>query len=207
MMTCLLSQYVLLIRPKSQDLKNLEAKNKSDTSQITQLKSDIATIQDNAKKAVDARNDDIKKMEGIIASLKLNIEEERKLKDEALQGKSGLESALQKKINQLSNDMAVVQKNAEKAVQEKSQEMDHMSVKIAGLEKELTATQSKSQSTLKERDALLSSMRADLNNLTKLKDEAQKERDMIEKDLSAKNFELKNKISTVKMTADQVSRI
>ena len=103
--------------------------------------------------------------------------------------------------------MAVVQRNAEKAVQEKSQEMDHMSIKIAGLEKELTATQSKSQSTLKERDALLSSMRADLNNLTKLKDEAQKERDMIEKDLSAKNFELKNKISTVKMTADQVSRI
>ena len=66
----------------------------------------------------------------VVASLKANIAEERKLCDEVLQGKSGLESQLQKKIDQLSHDIVIAQKNAEAAVQEKNQQLERMNVAI-----------------------------------------------------------------------------
>ncbi len=82
--------------------------------------------------------------------------------------------------------------------------IDHqLKAKIAQLEKELSYSRATNESVMKERDTVLSTMRADFNKLTKLKDDAQKERDDVERTLSAKNFELRNKIASLQITAEK----
>ncbi len=227
------------IDQQSQELKRLEASTSEEknalAAEISRLKNEMSTAQSNAQKTIDARTAEIRNMEQVIAKLKSTIEEEKQLADEAMQGKSGLEKALQMKIALLSNDIANAQKNVEAVVQEKNRELEHLNsqikklteevkaesslkiqatkerdnidhqlkAKIAQLEKELSDSRATNELTLKERDNILSTMRADLNKLTKLKDDAQKERDDVEKELTAKNYELRNKISTIQITADK----
>jgi len=205
-------------------LQSISNENGALDAQIAQLKKDMAGAQDNAQKAIDSRNAEIQKMEQVIATLKANIEQERTLRNETVTSKSELESALQKKIDELSQGMAVARTNADRAQKETEEQAAAMAAlkedivrerkmkeriardlkaNIAQLETELKEGRANNESALKQRDAQVSTMHADLNTLSKLKDEAQTERDAIEKKLTAQNFELKNKISTFKMTADQ----
>ena len=223
---------------QAQELSRLEASASDEKNvlavELSQLKNDMLTAQSNAEKIIDARTAEIRNMEQIISKLKSTIEDQRRLTDEAIKGKSGLERALQAKIAQLSNDMASTQKNSEEVIHEKNRELERLNshisklteevkaeslrtvqatkerdsighqlkAKIAQLEKELLDSRATNESVLNERDSALSTLRADLNKLTKLKDDAQKERDDVERTLTAKNFELRNKISSLQIAAE-----
>merc|ERR1711971_1167194 len=106
--------------------------------------------------------------------------------------------SLNKMIGKLKDEIATEIRLKEAAIEERNDVKKHMS----HLEKQLTA-QSTTEAEVKQRDTLLSTLRADLNSLTKIKDAVEKEKNMIEEDLTAENFELRNTISSLQMNADK----
>ena len=105
------------------------------TTEINQLKKDMMLLQTNSQKAIDDRTNEIRKLDTIIATLKANIVEEIKLKESSMEEKARLEKALQMKIDQLTQDISVAQKNAIMVVNEKNMEIDRLDTRI----KELTS--------------------------------------------------------------------
>ena len=108
----------------------LEGSGKNADAQITQLKNDMAGAQKDAQGAILQRNDEIKKMEQVVVRLQGDIAQEKKLRDEAMKGKSELENALQKKIEELSMEKNVLVANATKVAQEKNQQVQQMNAQI-----------------------------------------------------------------------------
>jgi len=105
------------------------------TTEINQLKKDMMLLQTNSQKAIDDRTNEIRKLDTVIATLKANIVEEIKLKESSMEEKARLEKALQMKIDQLTQDISVAQKNAIMVVNEKNMEIDRLDTRI----KELTS--------------------------------------------------------------------
>ena len=117
-------------------LQDSAAKERIDlTTEINQLKKDMMLLQTNSQKAIDDRTNEIRKLDTIIATLKANIVEEIKLKESSMEEKARLEKALQMKIDQLTQDISVAQKNAIMVVNEKNMEIDRLDTRI----KELTS--------------------------------------------------------------------
>ena len=104
------------IKLQAERLMTVEASGSKEKSalaaQISQLTKEITLVRSNVQKTITALNSDIKYMAQ-------EINQERRLRDEAMKNKSGLEQSL----------MLAVQ-NAEKATQDKSLEMEQMSLQI-----------------------------------------------------------------------------
>ncbi|KAL7552851.1 hypothetical protein ACHAWF_016096 [Thalassiosira exigua] len=150
--------------------------------ELAKLKKSLVRLQNDARKVVHVRNNKVKKMERVIESMEASVDAESAPGDDS----SELGSVIQMKIEELSISMGAVQEEAEKAVQHKVREMDQVKTKIDLLGKGISDGQAMGHSALKQSGAVLSTMRADLDALMKLKDDAQKERDALEEDQKAK---------------------
>ena len=144
------------IDSQAAELRKLEGTTSTEkiglTAEITKLKNDMSMLQANAQAAIDARTNEIRNLDIVIANLKATIAEETKLKEASMHGKSELEKALQTKINQLSESMAVAQKNAMMAVKEKNLELDRLDARIKELADAVKAEIALKVQATKERD-------------------------------------------------------
>lgn len=90
----------------------------------------------------------------VIAAQKADIEQERKLRDEAMQGKSGLESSLQKKIDQLTNEIVVTQKNADALIEKSKATVGEEAEKGKKLQSDLDRVKKMLNDSLDKADAV-----------------------------------------------------
>ena len=100
-----------------------------------QMATNLTLAETNAQQAIEARNVEMKR----VSALRVDFEQERKLKDEAMKGKSELEADLKVGlglIHQLTNDVVAIRKNAEKALLDKSMDMEQMNKLVEQLEDE-----------------------------------------------------------------------
>ena len=153
------------------ELRKLESSASKDknalASEISQLKEDTSIFQANAQKAIDARTKEIRNLDQVIVNLKSTIAEEKRLKEVAMQGKSELEKALQTKIDQLSEGIAIAQKNATTAVQGKNMELDRLDARIKELEQAANAETALKIQATKERDDIGYQLKAKIAQLGK----------------------------------------
>jgi hypothetical protein len=148
---------------------------------LAEMKNKMQVIRADTQKAIQAKNENVSRMKQVIISMEASIDQESKLGDEESHGSSELEIAIQEKINGLSRGIVAAQENTKKVVEQRNNEMKQLKAKINLLEKELTKRQENDQSA-----AILSTMRADLKAMAKVKDDAKKERDFMEKRLISK---------------------
>ena len=100
-----------------------------------QMATNLTLAETNAQQAIEARNVEMKR----VSALRVDFEQERKLKDEAMKGKSELEADLKVGlglIHQLTNDVVAIRKNAETALLDKSMDMEQMNKLVEQLEDE-----------------------------------------------------------------------
>ena len=86
-------------------------------AQVAQLKSDNAQLEKvmtndhkDVQKTIDAQNKGLRRVEKAISRLTVNIAWERKLRDKAVESKTGAEVALLRNIGLISQEICVVQK-------------------------------------------------------------------------------------------------
>lgn len=135
------------------------------TTKINQLKKDMMLLQTNSQKAIDDRTYEKRKLDTVIATLKANIVEEIKLKDSSMEGKAKLEKALQMKIDQLTQDISVDQKNSIMLVNEKNMEIDCLDTRIKELTSVLQAETALKLQATTVRDSIESQLKAQISQL------------------------------------------
>ena len=149
-------------------LQDSAAKESIDlTTEINQLKKDMMLLQTNSQKAIDDRTNEIRKLDTVIAALKANIVEEIKLKESSMEEKAKLEKALQMKIDQLTQDISVAQKNAIMVVNEKNMEIDRLDTRIKELTSAVQAETALKLQATTERDSIESQLKTQISQLEK----------------------------------------
>jgi hypothetical protein len=149
-------------------LQDSAAKESIDlTTEINQVKKDMMLLQTNSQKAIDDRNAEIRKLDTIIASLKATIVEETKMKESSMEGKAKLEKALQMKIDQLTQDISVAQKNAALVVNEKNMEIERLSTRIKELTTAVQAETALKVQAITERDSIERQLKSQISQLEK----------------------------------------
>ena len=185
------------IDARTKEIRNLD-------QAIANLKSTIAEEKRLKEVAMQGKSELEKALQTKIDQLSDGIAIAQKNATTAVQGKNLELDRLDARIKELERAVNAETASKIKAIKERDDIDYKLKAKIAQLEKDFADDRAMSQSALKQRDTLLSSMQVDLNSLSVAKDEVQKERDAVEKDLTTKIFELKNKLSTFQMTADQM---
>lgn len=186
---------------KSIDARTAEIRNMEQV--IAKLKSTIEEEKQLTDEAMKGKSGLEKALQTKVAQLSNDIANAQKNTEAVVQEKNRELDHLHSQIRKLAEEVKAESSLKVQATKERDNIDHQLKAKIAQLEKELSDSRATNESNLKERDTILSTMRSDLNKLTKLKDDAQKERDDVEKELTAKNYELRNKISAIQITADK----
>jgi len=100
-------------RTRADQLKELQdqfhsasEQNASLQNMIAQLNKDIALAQDEARTTIETKDDELKRLEAVIAGLQADIDHERKLRDEALKrGTPSSAATMQGKIDMLYKEL------------------------------------------------------------------------------------------------------
>lgn len=96
------------IKALTDHLNTQEKKNDALKSQMAQLENGVSVARGEAQKTIDSQHEEMLRMEQAISALKADIENEKGLKDKALTSTNDEDSALQTKIDLLSQEIATL---------------------------------------------------------------------------------------------------
>ncbi|KAL9179694.1 hypothetical protein ACHAXT_008984 [Thalassiosira profunda] len=134
---------------------------------------------------------------------RLKIEKEFTAKLRAAEDRSASEFALQEKIRTLSKEIGASVAKAETIVRAKDAEVQGMREKIDALEKSAAEGREKTRAAAIRRDERLSDMRAELYRLTSQREDAVRERNQVEGELTAKIERIQSNAATAVAAKDR----
>ncbi|KAL7460417.1 hypothetical protein ACHAXS_000868, partial [Conticribra weissflogii] len=137
-------------------------------SQIEKLEKEISDVKSKAQKEVESSKAEVKKMQKIVVALKAEMEKEVKLREEAGKAGSEQEAILQKKVDQLTQDIENIKTTSDKVIKEKVAQIEELK-KSASMDdeksKEIEAKLIDSRKIIDAKEAELAKMNKELDDM------------------------------------------
>jgi len=158
------------LRVKDETLELKESFEEELQAKIEQLQSDIATAQAESEAAAKAKTKETKDLEGVISTLKKDIEKETNLRLEVLKSKEALEDTFKEKKDGLQKEIADTRARADAVEKTKAEELKKMESVVASLKSEIAKEIKQREAVLKSQKEITNA-RANADNAAKAKDE------------------------------------
>ncbi|KAL7468873.1 hypothetical protein ACHAXS_009114 [Conticribra weissflogii] len=215
------------LKVKDETLELKESFEEELQAKIEQLQNDIATAQAEAEIATKAKAEETKELEGVIFSLKKEIEKETNLRLEVLKAKEALENTFKGKMDSLQKEIADTRARAEATEKTKAEELNKLESVVANLkaeiakeikqreavlksQKEITNARASADKAAKSKDEELSKMnkiasdlKSSIEQEVKLKEEALRSKSELEATLKQKMKQLESDIIAVTSNAEK----